>query len=504
MERTVVPIGAHRLDLQRGLLLKDGQPVHLRARSFALLVHLARNRGVVLSKDALIAAVWPGLTVTDDSLTQAVKDLRRVLGEADGQAIRTVARRGYVLDAGVEDAAPRARAPRVVVLPFRAEEAAGADPALLDGLAEELTHGLSRYGVLDVVARHSAFRFRPQSVAEAAEAAGRLGADYFVEGHARRLSGRLVLALGLVARGTDRQVWGESLETGPGMLGEVQGAVPHRIVTRLVLDVERRIGLRGATSVPATLDAFGHFTAAVALLRDYGPGVNEAGRDHLDRALALDPDFALAHAYRALAEVMVKGYRDSADEPFGEALRQVELALRLAPEEARCHWVAGMVRLFRREFGAAEIALERARALNPGDPDMAMVLAYVLAVRGRPEEGLPLAERAIAANPLHPNWYHNDMGLILLLAGRHREAIAHTQLWSSPGPSRLVRLAASHAALGELREAAACLDAAGRVGAGKSPAALLEDLTDLERDEDRARLRGLVEAAAGVDRRPEG
>ena len=73
-------IGAHDLDLDRGLLIRDGQPVHLRAKTFALLAYLARNAGRVIGKDELLSAVWPDVIVTEDSLTQAVSDLRRVLG----------------------------------------------------------------------------------------------------------------------------------------------------------------------------------------------------------------------------------------------------------------------------------------------------------------------------------------------------------------------------------------------------------------------------------------
>ena len=65
---------------------------------------LAPNPGTALAKEALLDAVWPGVMVTDDSLTQAVHDLRAALGDAGSLLVRTVARRGYRFDADVVDA----------------------------------------------------------------------------------------------------------------------------------------------------------------------------------------------------------------------------------------------------------------------------------------------------------------------------------------------------------------------------------------------------------------
>ncbi|TGS90161.1 hypothetical protein EN856_39145, partial [Mesorhizobium sp. M8A.F.Ca.ET.213.01.1.1] len=79
--------------MQRG-----GLDVDLRAKSLSLLTCLLENAGRVIGKDELVNAVWPNVAVSDDSLTQCMKDIRKALGaEADG-LIRTVLRRGYVID----------------------------------------------------------------------------------------------------------------------------------------------------------------------------------------------------------------------------------------------------------------------------------------------------------------------------------------------------------------------------------------------------------------------
>ena len=90
------------LDLHRGILLNTGgEEISLRPKSFALLRTLVENAGRLLDRDALMAAVWPGVFVTDESVAQCVKDVRRALGDEGQRLIRTVVKRGYVLSAEV-------------------------------------------------------------------------------------------------------------------------------------------------------------------------------------------------------------------------------------------------------------------------------------------------------------------------------------------------------------------------------------------------------------------
>ena len=93
-----IPLAGLVLDLGRDELRNaSGQAVELRPQVFQVLRFLALNAARVVTKEELMAAVWPGMVVTDDSLVQAISDLRRTLGDADHHIIKTVPRRGYVL-----------------------------------------------------------------------------------------------------------------------------------------------------------------------------------------------------------------------------------------------------------------------------------------------------------------------------------------------------------------------------------------------------------------------
>ncbi len=98
--------GACLIDLEREMMLDErGEPLPLRPRAWQVLRHLAERPGRLVTKDELIAAVWPEGAITDNSLVQAVVDIRRALGPSAARALRTVPRRGYLLmvDAGETD-----------------------------------------------------------------------------------------------------------------------------------------------------------------------------------------------------------------------------------------------------------------------------------------------------------------------------------------------------------------------------------------------------------------
>jgi DNA-binding winged helix-turn-helix (wHTH) protein len=94
------------LDLDRGCLLRDGNEIALRPKTFAVLRYLSENAGRLVSKDELFAAVWPKLAITDDALVQSVGELRRALGDDGPRLIKTIPRRGYRFESDVSVIAP--------------------------------------------------------------------------------------------------------------------------------------------------------------------------------------------------------------------------------------------------------------------------------------------------------------------------------------------------------------------------------------------------------------
>ena len=159
--------GRFLLDVRRGVLLLDGAERPLRPKSFSLLQHLAERAGQLVGRDEIMEAVWPGTYVTEDSITQCIRDIRRALGDEDAHLLRTLPRRGYMLATALSAAAepqsgtiaqtgglpplPTGR-PMVFVLPF---EIIGGDLEhryFADGLRADLVTDLTHFQELHVVA----------------------------------------------------------------------------------------------------------------------------------------------------------------------------------------------------------------------------------------------------------------------------------------------------------------------------------------------------------------
>src|SRR5262245_40870541 len=89
------------LDLTRGCLRSGDRDIELRPKTFTVLRHLAENAGRLVPKQELYQAVWPDVVVCDDSLVQCIRQLRDKLGDEGHRLIKTVHRRGYLLDGAV-------------------------------------------------------------------------------------------------------------------------------------------------------------------------------------------------------------------------------------------------------------------------------------------------------------------------------------------------------------------------------------------------------------------
>lgn len=93
----VIRFSGFTLDVSSGELKRNGTQTYLRPKAQAVLVPLARNKGRVISKDELMDTAWPGVFVTEDSLTQSIREVRESLGDTGQTLVRTISKRGYLL-----------------------------------------------------------------------------------------------------------------------------------------------------------------------------------------------------------------------------------------------------------------------------------------------------------------------------------------------------------------------------------------------------------------------
>src|SRR5688572_19590325 len=153
--------GNATFDAKAGTLSVDGRSASLRPRTASVLRCLLDSPREVVSKDELLREVWSDLVVTENSLAQCVKEIRRELGDAQEAILKTVHRRGYVIETEVTRASgephaaalPPGRKLSLIVMPLAN---LGGDPAqdyFAEGLTEELTTDLGRLPGAFVISR---------------------------------------------------------------------------------------------------------------------------------------------------------------------------------------------------------------------------------------------------------------------------------------------------------------------------------------------------------------
>ena len=175
MESALVPkemdkvvINEAVVDLARGLLLdRTGDVIPLRRKSFDLLKMLSENAGRAVSRDELLNTIWPGVTVTDESVTQCVREVRQAIGDPQGQVLRTIPRRGYMLDVQLPTLSPPLAVladlqdrPTIAVLAFTNMSGDPEQEYFADGIVEEIIAALSRVRSFFVISRNSTFTYK--------------------------------------------------------------------------------------------------------------------------------------------------------------------------------------------------------------------------------------------------------------------------------------------------------------------------------------------------------
>lgn len=448
----VYRFGRFTLDLRKGTIAQDDEPLFLRPKAYALLTHLVRNMGRVVPKAELLETVWPGVFVTEDSLTQSIREIRRALGD---DLVRTVSKRGYMLAAETQPEPQPAMGnqPIVAVLRFRNEGNDPANEAIVDGLAEDIINGLARFGTLTVLARNTSFSFTSHKPGEWGEIRARIGADFLVEGSVRRQGDRVLAAVNLIDAKDGSQLWGERYQAeGEGFFA-IERDIVEAIVGRLVNRVNTT-GLKRSSRKPVTsLATYELVLKGVALLRDPAQSDLIGAETLFNEAIARDPAYGLAYTYLALARSLNAEFYPVGPEILAQARDFADKGAQLAPDLATSRRIQSLVRAFMRQHEAAEHYLRIALELNPYDADCIEQMGYVLVMRGKPVDALAWLKRAERVDPLQPYWFLYDRSLAHYLLGDYRAAAETLEQSTRLTPWIRTRLAACYAQLGDMENA---------------------------------------------------
>ena len=357
---------------------------------------------------------------------------------------------------------PGSLRPSMAVLPFRDLSTDPEDAFLSDGLTEEIIGHLAGLRTVRVAARTSSFAFRSSDLAEAAF--GReLGVHAVLTGAVRRTGQALHVEVRLIRAADDEELWHEAydreLQDVFAIQEDIAAAITRTLAGKLALEESAR-AIRRPTTSPSAYELYlkgryeGKSRRHGALLR---------GIEYFERALALDPDYALAHVGVAETYGLLAWYRFQAPrEVFPRANVAALRALQCDDLLPQAHAAVAVVRFyFEWNWVGAERAVTRALALDPDEPTALHTYGEVLLAQGRYEEARAHAERALSREPHAPN-INAAFGWVQLFSGDLAGAVTQFRRTIELDPTYVFGhwfLGQAYLALGDTDAAIAAFDA---------------------------------------------
>jgi TolB-like protein/Tfp pilus assembly protein PilF len=474
----------YTLDLRRGCLRTDGREIELRPKSFEVLRYLVENAGRLVSKGELIEAVWPRITVADESLARCVSDVRSALDDGDQRIIKTLPRRGYLFAAPVSRVAPdridrtdgdavdqdeaavptktglRTPAPRfsLVVLPFANLSGDSTQDHLADVITEGLTTNLSRIRDAFVISRSTALTFKGKAV-DVRRIGRELGVRYVLEGSEQHSGSRVRVSAQLIDVETGAHLWADRFDADRADLLQMQDDIVTRLARALQIELA---AVEAARTHPGGSNAEDLALHGEAIFLRYGPSRIEldAAYELCERALAIDSDNVralsiLAERYATRLTGMQSTDRE-ADIRLAEEF--ASRALAADPNSYHAHHAKARSLIAQKRAEEAIIEAQRSLRLNPSFIPTYLDFCQANLALGLPEKTIEYADRAMRLSPPDPYLYvfYAQEGLAHIMLGRDdravvclRRAVANNPRFPSP----VAYLAAALALTGQEAEA---------------------------------------------------
>ena len=424
----VYRFGPFVLDVGDHSLKRDGTPISLTPKAFDLLVALVENAGRLVEKDLLLKRAWPDVAVEEGNLTKGVFSLRQLLEEQGGtRYIETVPKRGYRFVAPVTAESPRsttetlpkervAEPPQnsIAVLPFRDMSANRDQEFFCEGMSEEIINALGRVPDLRVASYTSSARFKGTTLD--VQSIGReLTVAWLLEGSVRKSGEAVRIAVQLVRASDGFSAWTGRFDRRLDDIFTVQDDIAGMIAETLT----QRVGSPAAplvTSRTSSNEAYSLYLEGRYLWNKRPGDVVWQALDRFERAIALDPSFAPAHAALASVYGTLGAWEFGVLPPaeaFAKAKAAATRALDLDPQLAAGRTAVGYTTLhFDWKPDAACREFGEAIALNPAWVDAHHWHSHALCAAGRFRESVAACRRIVELDPLNPlmhahvAWHH--------------------------------------------------------------------------------------------------
>lgn len=471
----ILEFGPFRLDPEAGILFHGAAPTSLGQRAVALIAVLVGKAGAPLSKETLIEAAWPGLAIEDSNLTVQIAAVRRVFDDLAGGAgwIETLPRRGYrYVGPSVVVEPDRAKGvpaspeltlpdkPSVAVLPFSNFSGDTEQDYFADGMVDDIITGLSRINWLFVIARNSTFTYKGR-VVDVKQVGRELGVRYVLEGSVRKVLDRVRITGQLIDASTGAHVWAERYDHRSDDIFALQDEIALSVVGAIAPSLRRAEINKVKRKRPDSLDAYDLVLRAQP---DVDSGMPEQVRRALvllERSIALEPAYALAHGNAAMCHHCL--FLRGGLQEFNRAasIRHARSAIIHGQDDALAlTWAGFSIGMDGHDRAAAFAALEAALAISPSSALTYILGSVILGWGGEAERAIDWSERGVRLSPFDSwTWAAFDaQAMGHFHRGRYEEAAhaAYRSVQANPAHSiTYVQLAAALAKLGRLEEARA-------------------------------------------------
>ena len=343
-----------------------------------------------------------------------------------------------------------------------------------EGIADGIITALGRVPGLHVAARTSSFAFRGKGF-DVTEVGAKLKVGTVLEGSVRKDPTHLRVSAQLINVADGFPRWSERYDRPATDIWAIQDEIAKAIADRLAVSFESRAMTRLVTPATDSLDAYHLYLKGRHYVTQRGLGLKKAA-GCFEQALALDPDYALAHAGLAEAYTLLVQYGLATAAALGpKAHGAAARALALAPDLAEAHCALGaLCFVVDWDWPRAARHLRRAIELNPRyDAAQSWLAYYLVFIEGQFEEGIAIGRRAAEFDPLAP-LPAMQLGMTLMGTGRWEEAIPPLERAAGLAPTMFLpplHLGVVYTGLGRTAEAIASLEMA-LATSGRHPWAL--------------------------------
>jgi adenylate cyclase len=314
--------------------------------------------------------------------------------------------------------------PSLIVLPFINMSNDPEQEYFSDGITEDLTSDLSKISSLFVISRHSAFTYKGKAV-KVQDVSKELGVRYVLEGSVRKSDNQVRITAQLIDATTGEHLWSERYDRPLKDIFALQDEIGRKIIASLAMKLTDEDRGRLTREYTGNLDAYDAWLRGREYSNRATKEANTQARQMYEKAIALDPQYALAYTWLGFTYYLEWVWQWSQDpQSLEQAFALVQKALALDGSLPAAHVLLGYVSLWKnRQHELAIAEGERALALDPNCAACYVWLATVHNYLGKPEESIKLVEKALRLDPQNPVNALSILGWSYEVARQYDEAI---------------------------------------------------------------------------------